>query len=197
MRNATNGMSFDQLPINLFDVLLLAVLVAGILRGRKHGMSEELLNLLKWLTIVLLCGSFYAQGGALIGDFTSMFSKLTCYLAAYIGGVVLILLLFIWIKRGFGGKLLGSDLFGRAEYYLGMGAGLVRFGCVLIVGLAILNARYFSPKEVRAMEKFQDDVYGTSRYAASTPCSAICAGVGSPRIQAAHSSPIAGAVCMP
>ncbi|HWH71231.1 MAG TPA: hypothetical protein VNT26_17730, partial [Candidatus Sulfotelmatobacter sp.] len=46
-------------------------------------------------------------------------------------------------------------------YYLGMGSGLVRFGCMALVGLAVLNARYFSPAEVQAAEKFQKDVYGS------------------------------------
>ena len=76
----------------------------------------------------------------------------------------LILLVFALIKRAFGGKLLGSDVFGRAEYYLGMGSGLVRFGCMLLVALALLNARYFSPTEVRAMEKYNDDVYGSDYF---------------------------------
>jgi uncharacterized membrane protein required for colicin V production len=156
------SMSLDQLPFNLFDVVVLLVLAAGLLAGRKHGMSEELLSLLKWLAIVFVCGTLYPVGADLIGQFTRMFSKLTCYLIAYIGGALIIYLVFVWLKRGFGGKLLGSDIFGRSEYYLGMGAGLVRFSCILIAGLAILNSRYFNPTEVRAMEKFQDDVYGSN-----------------------------------
>ena len=91
-----------------------------------------------------------------------MFGRLSCYLLAYVGGALLVLLLFAGIKRALGGKLLGSDIFGRAEYYLGMGAGLVRFSCILLAALALLNARYFTPMEVRAMEKFQDDVYGSN-----------------------------------
>jgi uncharacterized membrane protein required for colicin V production len=155
-------MSLDQLPFNLFDLMVVLVLCAGIFRGRKHGMSEELLSLLKWLAIVVVCGTLYPVGADLIFQFTRMFSKLTCYLMAYLGGALLIFLVFVWLKQGLGGKLLGSDIFGRSEYYLGMGAGFVRFSCILLVGLAILNARYFSPTEVRAMEKFQDDVYGSN-----------------------------------
>jgi hypothetical protein len=75
---------------------------------------------------------------------------------------LLVMLVFAGIKRLMGGKLVGSDIFGRSEYYLGMGAGLVRFSCMLLAALALLNARYFSPLEVRAMEKFQDDVYGSN-----------------------------------
>ena len=60
-------MNLDQLPINLFDVVLIAVLAAGIFEGRKHGMSEELLSLLMWLAIVfgsvcLLPGLVLAAG---------------------------------------------------------------------------------------------------------------------------------------
>jgi hypothetical protein len=90
-----------------------------------------------------------------------MFSRLTCYLIAYLGGAVVIFLLFMGIKRLFSGKLLGSDIFGRTEYYLGMGSGLVRFGCMLLAALALLNSRYFSPTEVRAMEARDIDIYGS------------------------------------
>jgi uncharacterized membrane protein required for colicin V production len=155
-------MSLDQLPINLFDLVLIVVLANGLFRGRKHGMSEELMSLLMWLAIVLVCAVIYEPVGLLIGQFTNLFGRLTCYLVAYVVGALLVVLLFLGIKRALGGKLLGSDIFGRAEYYLGMGSGLVRFSCILLAVLALLNARYFSPTEVRAMEKFQDDMYGSN-----------------------------------
>ena len=43
-----------------------------------------------------------------------------------------------------------------------MGSGLVRVACMLLAALALLSARYFSPAEVEAMEKFQNDVYGSN-----------------------------------
>ena len=156
------SMSLDQLPINLFDLVVIVVLAAGIFRGRKHGMSEELLSLVKWLAILFGCAALYQPGAELLAQFTGVFGRLACYLMAYIGAALLLFLLFAGIKRAFGGKLLGSDIFGRSEYYLGMGSGLVRFSCMLLAALALLNARYFSPTEVRAMEKFQDDVYGSN-----------------------------------
>jgi uncharacterized membrane protein required for colicin V production len=154
-------MSLDKLPINLFDLIVIVVLAAGILRGRKHGMSEELIKLLQWLAILFGCAAIYEWGGQMFGQFAGMFGLLSRYLMAYVGGALLIVLLFALVKRGLDGKLLGSDFFGRAEYYLGMGSGLVRFSCMLLVALALLHARYFSPTEVRAMQKFQDDVYGS------------------------------------
>ncbi len=154
-------MSLDQLPFNLFDLLVVVVLVAGLTRGRKHGMSEELIGLIEWLVILFGCAALYQAGGQMIGGFTTMFGELSRYLLAYMGAALVILLLFVGIKRVLGGKLVGSDIFGQSEYYLGMVSGVARCTCMLLVGLALLNARYFSPKEVRAMQAYQDDVYGS------------------------------------
>ena len=155
-------MSLEQLPFNLFDLVVIVVLALGIFRGRKHGMSEELLSLATWLAILFGCAALYQPGGELLAQFTSMFGRLSCYLVAYVAGALLFSLLFAGIRRVLGGKLLGSDIFGRSEYYLGMGSGLIRFSCMLLAALALLNARYFSPTEVKAREKFDNDVYGSS-----------------------------------
>jgi hypothetical protein len=42
-----------------------------------------------------------------------------------------------------------------------MGSGLVRYACVVLMFLALLNARAFTPSEVKAIEKFQEDAYGS------------------------------------
>lgn len=153
----------NHLPVNMFDVALLVILVMGIMRGRKHGMSEELMSLLKWLAIVIGCGLIYDPLGSMLAR-SSPFSLLASYIIVYITGALVILGLFALVKHRLGGKLIGSDIFGRSEYYLGMGSGLVRFACILLAFLAILNSRYFSPQEVRAMEAFQDDVYGKNYF---------------------------------
>jgi uncharacterized membrane protein required for colicin V production len=155
-------MSLEQLPINLFDLVVIVVLALGIFRGRKHGMSEELLSLATWLAILFGCAALYQPGGELLTQFTSIFGRLSSYLIAYVAGALLFCVLFAGIKRILGGKLLGSDIFGRSEYYLGMASGLVRFSCILLAALALLNARYFSPTEVKAREKYDNDVYGSS-----------------------------------
>jgi uncharacterized membrane protein required for colicin V production len=154
-------MSLDKLPVNIFDVIVLAVLAVGVWRGRKHGMSEELLMVLKWMSILLGCAFAYEPLGRLIAQ-EGNFSLLSSYLMAYVSVALAVLIVFAGVKRGLGGKLLGSDLFGKAEYYLGMGAGLVRCTCMLLVALALLNARFFSDAEIQAMERFQNDVYGSN-----------------------------------
>jgi len=154
-------MSFSQLPVNLFDVILLAVLTLGLMRGRKHGMSEELMSLLKWLTVLFGCALLYQPIGTWLAQ-SSPFSLLSSFMFVYAGCALVILALFSIFKNQFGGKLVGSDIFGRSEYYLGMGSGVVRFACVLLAAMAILNARYFSREEVLAMQRFQNDVYGSN-----------------------------------
>ena len=76
----------------------------------------------------------------------------------------MILGIFALLKNQLGGKLVGSDIFGRSEYYLGMGSGFVRFGCMTVAALALLNATYISPAQVHAMERFQNDMYGSNYF---------------------------------
>ncbi|HEV2394697.1 MAG TPA: CvpA family protein [Verrucomicrobiae bacterium] len=156
-------MNLHNLPINMFDCVLIAVLTLGLLAGRKHGMSEELMSLLKWLAVLIGCAIVYEPAGLWFAQ-ASPFSLLASFLMAYILGALLILGAFSFIKHQLGGKLIGSDIFGRSEYYLGMGSGMVRAGCMLLVGLALLNARYFSPAEVQAMDRFQNDMYGSNYF---------------------------------
>jgi len=156
-------MDLDKLPLNVFDFVVLATLVIGLLRGRKHGMSEELIGLVKWLAVVIGCAMMYEPAGQWFAN-SSPFSLLASFLMVYISAALLILSFFAICKYRLGGKLIGSDIFGRAEYYLGMGSGVVRLGCMLLAFLALLNARYFSPTEVRAMEAFQNDVYGSNYF---------------------------------
>jgi hypothetical protein len=40
-------------------------------------------------------------------------------------------------------------------------AGMVRFSCILITVLALLNARAYTSAEIRADRKTQDDLYGS------------------------------------
>ena len=156
-------MNLTSLPVNAFDIVLLAVLAVGIWRGRKHGMSEELMNLAKWLAVVIGCGFLYEPAGRWVAQ-SSPFSLMASFILVYTGGALLILSVFGFFKRQFGGKLVGSDLFGRSEYYLGMGSGLVRCSCMVLAVLALLNARYFSHSEIMEMEKFQNDVYGSDYF---------------------------------
>ena len=154
-------MPIDRLPFNWFDLVVLAILVFGLQRGRKHGMSEELTPLLKWLAIVVGCALAYQPIGLTIGS-SPAFNELSGYLMAYLGVGLVIAALFAILKKMAGEKWISSESFGRSEFYLGMISGAARYTCILIAALALLNARSYSSAEVRADVKYQNDVYGST-----------------------------------
>ncbi len=153
----------DNPFINWVDVLIVVLLLLGIVRGRRRGISEELLDVIKWGVIVVACAFLYEPAGVFLAQ-NSVFSLLSCFVAMYAMIALLILLLFSFIRRSVGQKLVSSDAFGPTEYYLGMVAGMARYACVILVAMAILNARYFSPGEIGSQTKYQEDNFGTKLF---------------------------------
>jgi len=153
-------MALDKLPIGWFDFAVVAVLLVGVLRGRKNGMSEELMPFLQWLVILGAGAYLYEPLGVFVIQNAGS-SLLFGYIVAYLVLAAAVKGVFTALKRASKGKLIGSDVFGRGEYYLGMGAGTVRFACGLMLALALLNARLFSYAEVAAMQNFQMKEYGS------------------------------------
>ena len=142
------------MPFNWFDILVVVILVVGALRGRKRGMSQELIPLLKWIAIVLVSGFFYKPVADFILSFTSMFSEWLAVFVAYLGLAFVLFVLFSAISRALGGKIIGSDVFGGAEYYLGIGAGILRWACMLIFGLSLLNSRLYTQEWINEHMQF-------------------------------------------
>lgn len=156
-------MSLDAVPISWFDLLAVILLLVGVVRGRKRGMSEELLDVLKWLLIVVAAGFFYEPLGNFLAA-NSAFSLLSCYVAMYVAIAAIIMAICGFIRRQIGDKLVTSDVFGTGEYYLGMMAGSLRYVCIVLVAIAILNARYFTREEVNAKVQYRMDNYGSDYF---------------------------------
>ncbi len=152
-------MNIGSFAYSWFDLAVVAVLVVGIVRGRSRGMSEELLDVLKWLAIVVIGGMVYRPLGHYVADYTHL-GIASSYVVVYLGVLIVIRALFQWIKRLAGEKLVGSDLFGNGEYYLGMAAGAVRFACYIIVGMALLHARHVSADQLAADARMQQENFG-------------------------------------
>jgi len=114
----------------------------------------------KWATLVLICAGLYHPLGWWAAE-SGYFDLLSCYLFAYLGVALLIFVVFSVLERKLKPKLTGSDIFGRGEYFLGMGSGMLRFACILLAGLALLNSREFSPLELKQMERYQEENYGS------------------------------------
>ena len=84
-------MNSMSLPVGIFDLITIGFLTLGVLRGRKQGMSEELLSLMKWLSVVFVCAAAYEPLGQAFVSNTSVFSTLSCYLMAYVAAALLVL----------------------------------------------------------------------------------------------------------
>src|ERR1051325_789264 len=148
-------MKWNDLPFNWFDFFLVLWLTMGIFRGRKRGMSAEVMTFVQWVAIVAVCALAYQVAGRWLAQTVTAFTVLSANVTAYLVIAGLVALVFVLLKRSIGGKLIGSDAFGKSEYYLGMPAGMVRFACILIFGLALLNARSYSQAESAANKQYQ------------------------------------------
>jgi uncharacterized membrane protein required for colicin V production len=139
-------------------VLPLILVGVGIWRGKVRGISEELLDFLQWLVIVAAAGFLYGFVGDLLVQ--ARLSRLAANMTGYVLIVVVITIIFGFIQRAVGSKLVDSDFFGSWEYRLGMLAGGLRFLCIWIVVLALLSARFFDPAMVAAERKAQEKEVG-------------------------------------
>lgn len=144
--------------VGLFDVLLLIAIGLGGWRGKVRGISEELLDFLQWLVTIVAAGFLYSLVGDLLVQ--AKLPRLYANMGGYILVIIAISILFGFIKKSVGNKLVDSDFFGGWEYRLGMFAGAIRYLCIWIAILSLMNARYFDPAAVAAERKYQEKEVG-------------------------------------
>jgi uncharacterized membrane protein required for colicin V production len=140
--------------LNWFDATAAVWLIIGVYRGRKHGMSEELLLVLQWALIVVVGSLVYQPLGTQLAQ-TPVFNLLWAYITVYVLAAILIRTILVKLKVAMGEKVFGSDTFGRGEYYLGMLAGLLRFAFMALFFMALMNARIITKAELAATAKWQ------------------------------------------
>jgi hypothetical protein len=75
--------------------------------------------------------------------------KLASALLGYGTLALAVWMVFYILKRIFVPLLTGSNFFGSGEYYLGMFSGMIRFACMLLAALALLNAPYYTRRKSR------------------------------------------------
>lgn len=153
-------MNFSGFKLTWFDLLLVGMVMYGIFRGRKRGMSEEMLDVFQWLAIIVLGALFYGPIGRLI-SFGANIGLFYGYVIAYGLLAITIKLTFSAVKRAVGEKLVHADAFGNFEYYLGMFAGALRLFCILLFCISILHAKYISEAERLATARMQADNFGS------------------------------------
>ena len=155
--------ALGRLNVNYVDFLVAVWLIIGLSYGRKRGMTQELLPMFQWLAIVVLAGLYYRPLSLLIrqnAHFDLLWSNICGYLLIAFG----IHLVYLWIKHFAHQKLIGTDVFGRAEYYFGMIAGMTHFACMLIFVCALMNSRIITKAERAKTEKAQGDAFSDIRF---------------------------------
>jgi uncharacterized membrane protein required for colicin V production len=157
-----------KLLFNWFDVAVILLIGFGFWRGRRNGMTKEILPVAQWLAIVIAAGFLYQM----LGDFLrqqgfirdvfgkSVNEKTAAYLSSYLAIAIVVFTVFSVIKRFLNPRLEGSNLFGDTEYYFGMISGIIRYLCILIFGLAILNAPFYSTTEIQAAKAYNNRWFG-------------------------------------
>lgn len=156
-----NSLSLQHSPVNWFDLLVIITILLGVRQGRKNGMSVEMTPMMQWICIVAFGALLYRPVGDWLADSCPM-EHVFCYITVYLLVAIAVKCMFTGIKKMAGGKLAGSDVFGRAEFYLGMVGGAVRFTCILLAALALLNAPYYSAADIASNKAYQVDMYGST-----------------------------------
>jgi uncharacterized membrane protein required for colicin V production len=148
---AETGAAAAVPAFGLFDVLLIIMAGLGIWRGKVRGISEELLDFLQWVVIVVAGGLLYELAGNLLVK--ASLSRLWANIGGYVLVAIAVVILFSFISKSVGNKLVDTDYFGAWEYRLGITAGAIRFLCIWIAVLAVLHARYYEAAQVEAERK--------------------------------------------
>jgi hypothetical protein len=160
---ATNSFSLDKLPFGWFDVAFVLILAFGLFRGRKNGMTKEIIPMFQWIVTVIACGLGYEIVGQLL-DNLSGWGKLPCYLLGYFIVMFVVYLCFLLVKKLFMERLTGSNFFGTGEYYLGMISGMIRYACLMLVALALLNAPYYTAGDIIKSKAYAARWFGGGLY---------------------------------
>jgi uncharacterized membrane protein required for colicin V production len=160
---APQPMNLNNLPINWFDVVFVAVMGFGLWRGRKNGMSKEVMPLFQWLTLILASGMGYTLFAPTYAN-TVGTGKAASAMLGYCTLALATWLVFYVLRGIFVPRLTGSNFFGGGEYYLGMVSGMIRFTCMLVAALALLNAPFYTPAEIKAHNAYVQRWFGGGMY---------------------------------
>jgi uncharacterized membrane protein required for colicin V production len=125
--------------LGIFDWVALGFILAGFVLGSRKGFSHEMMFLLQWLAIVVACGMGYKAPGGAFAAWIKINPSIG-YVLAYVVIAIGVCVVFKVIRKLTGEKLFTKETFGRLETPLGALAGAGRFGCILVAGMAMINA---------------------------------------------------------
>jgi hypothetical protein len=158
-----------KMLFNSFDVALVLLLAFGYWRGRRNGMTKEVLPMFYWVATVVVAGLGYSYLGDLLtqqGVGRKLFSgsgfkeKTAVYILAYLILAGLVRFAYTFVKKFFKPRLEGSNVFGSTEYYLGMTSGVIRYACIMLSVLALLHAPVYTAADLNAERAYKNKIFG-------------------------------------
>ncbi len=152
-------MNLNSITVGWFDVLVIAFLVWGGMIGRKRGMSDELLDVLKWLLILMASAWGYMELASLVYK-VGRFDNYWVHVGSYVGIIAVFKTLLTVLKQRVGKKLVGGDVFGKWEFQLGTAAGVLRHFCMVVIFVSLANSKPVSEAKVKQAEAAQKELFG-------------------------------------
>ena len=134
----------------LFDLVVLIWLAVGLFRGWRNGVSLEVLLLPQWVAAIVVGAVVYPYLGGLIIRMTNC-SAVEGARWGYVAPALVAYAMASRLRHFVGNRLADADMFGKAEFRLGAIFGLLRFACMALVVIALIDA--YLPAEWETQNK--------------------------------------------
>jgi uncharacterized membrane protein required for colicin V production len=157
------NLALNNLPVNWFDGVVVGMLIIGLFVGRKRGMSKEFLPLFKWVSLVVVCGFFHPMAAQLLVN-TAQLGSVSSNIFGYLLLAAVIFIVFSIINWLVASRRTENNIFGGSEYYLGMLSGMIRFVCMVLPVVALLNAPYYTAAEIKKHDAYVKRWFGGGLY---------------------------------
>ena len=133
----------------IFDIVVLVWLAIGLFRGWRNGISLEVLLLPQWAAAAAVGAVAYPYLGGLILHMSNC-SMVAGARWGYLIPALIAYAVASRIRHLVGNRLADADLFGKAEFALGTIFGALRFSCMLLIVIALIDAYLPAEWEARA-----------------------------------------------
>jgi len=150
------------LRLNMFDAVLAGALGWGIYQGKEHGASTTHVSVVQWM-LIGLAGGF---AGNLLGSlmFSILGSAYWGQLTGYLLWIFIVAAFFAFLNSKGKGEWKDADWFGRLEYPLGVLGCVLKYFCIILTIMSILNAKHYSAEDIRKDRAWQIEEFGSALF---------------------------------
>ncbi|MGB0583139.1 MAG: hypothetical protein ACPGVU_25935 [Limisphaerales bacterium] len=164
--------SFEFTPIlaalrlNMFDALLLGALGWGVYQGKEQGASSTHVSVVQWMVIALPGG----LAGAFLGSFLGpmLGSAYWGQLTGYLIWIFIVVGFFAFLNSKGASEWKEADWFGKTEYPLGVLGCMIKYFCIVLTVMSLLNANYYTSEMIRRDREWQIEEFGSALFPSFT-----------------------------